>query len=66
MPINYSLAIKTSRKKINKKIISEKIDIIDHFYRKHLKIKPKIAVTGLNPHCESILNIMKMKKYYHQ
>ena len=33
---------------------SEKIDLINSFFIKHLKIKAKIAVTGLNPHCESI------------
>ena len=27
--------------------------MIDQFYKTKLKRKPKIAVTGLNPHCES-------------
>ena len=61
-PLTTHLPIKLVAKKINKKIISEKIDIIDHFYKKHLKVKPKIAVTGLNPHCESILNINEDEK----
>ena len=26
---------------------------IDEFYKKFIKRKPKIAITGLNPHCES-------------
>ena len=38
----------------NKNIIKEKIKLIDIFFKKHLKKKAKIAVTGLNPHCESI------------
>ena len=33
----------------------DKIKIINDFYIKNFKIKPKIGVTGLNPHCESIL-----------
>ena len=28
---------------------------IDKFFKKFLGIKPKIAVTGLNPHCETFL-----------
>ena len=34
----------------------QKIMIITDFYIKNLGIKPKIAVAGLNPHCESILS----------
>ena len=29
--------------------------IVNNFYKTFLKFKPKIAVTGLNPHCESVL-----------
>ena len=29
--------------------------MISDFYKDNFKINPKIAVTGLNPHCESIL-----------
>ena len=35
---------------------------IDKFYRKVLKVVPKIAVTGLNPHCESVDKINEDKK----
>ena len=31
----------------------EKTILISNFYKKHLRYKPKIAITGLNPHCES-------------
>ena len=41
-------------KKINKQIISEKIFLIDRFYKNNFNIKPKIALLGLNPHCESV------------
>ncbi len=53
-PVTTHLPLKMVAKTITKKLISEKIDLIDNFYKKHLKIKAKIAVTGLNPHCESI------------
>ena len=53
-PITTHLPLSLVSKMINKKLIVEKIKLIDRFYRKHLNIKPKFAVTGLNPHCESI------------
>ena len=37
-----------------KKKIIDKINLINDFYKFKLGFKPKIAVTGLNPHCESI------------
>ena len=54
-PLTTHLPIKLVPKKITKKLIEEKIEIINSFFKKNFKIKPKIAVTGLNPHCESIL-----------
>ncbi len=54
-PITTHLPIKLVAKKINKNLIEEKIKLINSFYKKNLKIKPKIGITGLNPHCESIL-----------
>ncbi len=53
-PLTTHLPIKKVHQKINKNIIKEKIELIDIFFKKHLKKKAKIAVTGLNPHCESI------------
>ena len=53
-PITTHLPIKQVTKKINKKIIAEKIILINNFYKKILKIEPRIAILGLNPHCESI------------
>ena len=55
-PITTHLAIKDVAKKINKKSIIEKIILIDNFFKTFFKIKPKIALTGLNPHCESVKN----------
>lgn len=54
VPITTHLPIKLVSSKIKKKNIIEKVKLVDLFYRKFFKIKPKIAVTGINPHCESI------------
>ena len=54
-PVTTHLPLKLVAKKITKDKIKEKIIIIDNFYKKFLGIKPRIAVIGLNPHCESIL-----------
>jgi len=53
-PLTTHLPIKKVSKKINKNIIKEKVKLIDIFFKKNLKKKAKIAITGLNPHCESI------------
>ncbi len=53
-PITTHLPLKFVSKKITKNLIREKILLINNFYLKTLLKKPKIAVTGLNPHCESI------------
>ena len=53
-PITTHLPLKQVAKKINKETITKKIILINNFYEKILKIKPKIALLGLNPHCESI------------
>ena len=50
------------RKIYPKKKIIEKIILIDVFYRKHFRFRPKIAVLGLNPHCESIDKFNEDKK----
>ena len=54
-PITTHLPLKLVSKKITKKLIQEKITIINQFYNNILGFKPKIGVVGLNPHCESIL-----------
>ena len=47
---------------ITKKNIYEKINLIYKFYQEYFNKKPKIAILGLNPHCESIHSFNKMKK----
>ena len=52
---NYnSFTNKYGIKKDKKKLIFEKVNIINKFYKNKIGFKPRIAVTGLNPHCESI------------
>ena len=53
-PVTTHLPIKKVSKNINKKNIAEKIILINEFYKKIFGFKPKIAVLGLNPHCESV------------
>lgn len=56
-PITTHLPIKLVSKKITKKLIEEKLILVNNFFQKILKIKPRIAITTLNPHGESILKI---------
>ena len=53
-PITTHLPLKDVTKNISKKLIFQKIELINSFYKKIFKYKPKIAVLGLNPHCESV------------
>tara|TARA_B100000575_G_C23086492_1_gene626182 strand:+ start:532 stop:1497 length:966 start_codon:yes stop_codon:yes gene_type:complete len=49
-PITTHIDIKDVSKKITKNLIIKKIKTIDNFFKTKFKIKPKIAVLGLNPH----------------
>ena len=53
-PITTHLPLSLVSRKISKNSIINKIKLIDNFYRDILKRKPKIAIAGMNPHCESI------------
>ena len=53
-PVTTHLPLKTVASKINKRLIIEKVKLIENFYKRYIKIKPKIAILGLNPHCESV------------
>ena len=74
-PLTTHLPIKKVSKLISEKLISEKVLLINKFYKTYLGFKPKIAITGLNPHCESTSkynedeevikpSIKKLKKKY--
>ena len=52
-PITTHIPINKVEKKIKKKMIINKMIRINDFYQKFLGFKPKIAITGLNPHCET-------------
>ncbi len=53
-PITTHLPLKNVSKNIKKNLILEKVKLINSFFNENLKKKPNIAITGLNPHCESI------------
>jgi 4-hydroxy-L-threonine phosphate dehydrogenase PdxA len=61
-PLTTHLPVKLISKKISKKLIREKLILINNFYLDRFKFIPKIGVTGLNPHCESILEFNEDKK----
>jgi len=61
-PLTTHLPIKLVSEQISKKLIEDKLKLINNFYLKNFKFKPRIAVTGLNPHCESILSFNEDEK----
>ncbi len=52
-PLTTHLPVRKIFKKITKKNIINHVKIIENFYKKFLKKKPYIGITGLNPHCET-------------
>ena len=52
-PLTTHIPLKNVSKKINRKNIQDKVLLINSFYKKYRSLKPKIAILGLNPHCES-------------
>ena len=52
-PLTTHIPLKNVSKFINSKNVSEKIYLINNFYKEIIGIKPRIGVLGLNPHCES-------------
>ena len=53
-PVTTHLPIKFVAKEISKKNITKKIFLINSFYKNNFNKTPRIAILGLNPHCESI------------
>ena len=53
-PLTTHLPLKYVTKQITKKNIYRKIKLINDFYKNKFNKKPKIAILGLNPHCESV------------
>ena len=52
-PLTTHIPVKKVANNISKKTIVKKLILINNFYKKYLKKCPKIAVLGLNPHCET-------------
>ena len=61
-PITTHLPLKNIFKKITIKKINKQVFAINKFYKKFLNKIPKIAITGLNPHCESPENKNEEKR----
>tara|TARA_Y100000768_G_scaffold361460_1_gene319535 strand:+ start:622 stop:1572 length:951 start_codon:yes stop_codon:yes gene_type:complete len=53
-PITTHLPVKFIAKNISREKIIKNTTSINNFYMNYLKKKPRIAVLGLNPHCETI------------
>jgi 4-hydroxythreonine-4-phosphate dehydrogenase len=52
-PLTTHLALKDVHKKITKQKIYSQVSLINKFYKTKFNKLPRIAITGLNPHCES-------------
>ncbi len=61
-PLTTHLPIKYVSKEIKKKKIIKNVIEIKKFYINFLNKKPKIAILGLNPHCETIDKFSEEKK----
>ena len=61
-PLTTHTPIKNVHKFVTKKLIINNILKLEEFYKLYLNKSPKIAVLGLNPHCETIDEISEEKK----
>ena len=61
-PLTTHLPLKHVAKNITKKKIIENVKQIKKFYENLLNKNPKIAILGLNPHCETIDKVSEEKK----
>ncbi len=52
-PVTTHVALKNVHKNITQKKIISQVSLVTKFYKDTLGRKPRIAITGLNPHCES-------------
>lgn len=62
-PITTHLPLKAVSKNLSKKKIISKAELIKNFFIKNFKKNPRIAITGLNPHCESFERNSEEKKF---
>ena len=61
-PLTTHIPIKNVAKYIKKKKIINAVIKINHFYKSKIGKIPKIAILGLNPHCETINKVSEEKK----
>jgi 4-hydroxythreonine-4-phosphate dehydrogenase len=61
-PITTHVPLKNIHTLISKKRIINHVKLINNFYKKRFGNKPKIGITGLNPHCESNFESSEEKK----
>ena len=61
-PLTTHLPLKNVHKYLSKAKIVKQVKLIVNFYYKKFNKKPKIAITGLNPHCESNFETSEEKK----
>ncbi len=61
-PITTHLPLAKVSKKIKKVEIVLKTKLIKDFFKKNFSKDPKIAITGLNPHCENFYNVSEEKR----
>ena len=61
-PVTTHIPINLVKNRINKKLIVTKCLLISKFYKKFFNRNSKIAVCGLNPHCENFFELSEEKK----
>ena len=61
-PITTHLPLKNVHKNLSIKKIINHVDLIHTFYKNRFNKNPRIAITGLNPHCESNFETSEEKK----
>ena len=61
-PLTTHIPLRNVSSEIKKSEIINKIQVINNFYRKIIKKKPKIAILGLNPHNYSATKYSEEKK----
>lgn len=52
-PITTHVAFRDILKNLSSKKIVENTILIRNFFKKYFRINPKVAIAGINPHCES-------------
>ena len=62
-PITTHLDIKSVSKMINKNLITKKVKVINKWYKKIYKKRPKLAMLGLNPHNAELRHQSEEKKH---